>query len=244
MRISSALPLAAFVLVATAACGSQTADSGSESDQPKATPTPTEPSSCLDMWDDTREQAVADGQEDGDARRLADDAVAQCLEQATSDGLPTTQAPSQEDACDQPANEPQQDAVDVYYFCAANGTTVKSSHPVDTAPDLQSALTTYFAGPNDAERERGLSAPLGRVLADAQFELSGSDGKYEVSFEPGAADTIGGMATGQSQLFIEGIRRTISQFDAVQSVTLTEAGDCDAFWRAAEMVCNPIERSN
>lgn len=197
----------------------------------------------MDLWDTTREQAVTDGQEDGDARRLADESVEQCLDETgQADVQPL--APVDEATCQEPSSGPQENTVDVYYLCTATGKTVRSRRTIDGEADLQSALKAYFAGPTTAERKRGLQASLGDALADAKFDLTDDGGSVHVSFEPGAVEDINSMATGQSQLLIDELRRTISQFDAVQSVTLTVAGDCAAFWRKAEMACTPIEGSH
>jgi Tol biopolymer transport system component len=230
-----------------------------------AAPRPVPPASvdsgpdCAAVWDSVRESAVASGVPDGEARRLADEARAECEADGTASPPPTatTAPPTEASPClDEharrnapPPNDPSK--VAVYFSCSGDpGIEGEAVHMLERAlPDpqmsleerLEFALDQLLRGPSAGEGKRGY------VIAVAPFrdgirDIAITDGHATVDLTSEFQQRTECCETTQGIIFRGELLATVFQFEEIESVRFLSGGDCDAFWHHFESTCQDVER--
>jgi hypothetical protein len=252
-RIHAVVAGFAVVAVLAVSCSSQT-----QAGRPPST-SPTE--SCVELWGDVYESSIRSGVSEGEARRLADSARAEC--EGLGNTVPSIE-PGPSVACAGDADrrnalpvsdEPKM--VSVYFSCQADfaflGTTqqplymftreIPLSLSDTTGHRLEGAMRHYLAGPRPQEVDRGYFSAAAAPMADALAKVSLNGGEAIVDFDESIEGRLGNLGTATaSSVFLLEVQATAFQFPAVESLTITMEGDCDRFWRMLEMECQKIGR--
>lgn len=216
---------------------------------------------CAERWEAAYRSALDSGVADGEARRLADRARAEC------EGLGTT-VPSIEPGASVPCagdadvrNAPpvkgEPKLVSVYFSCEADlvalGTMkqplyafareIPLSLTDSTEERLEGALREYLRGPLPSEEERGYFSASGSTLSDALGDVLLTAGLAHVSFDPVIEQKLGNLGTATaSSVFVLESQAVSFQFPEVDTLELQVAGDCERFWHLFEQTCRRINR--
>ena len=111
-----------------------------------------------------------------------------------------------------------------------------------------SLLVTYtmswlLYGPSDEEKAAGLTSWFNPATAWGWSIEAREGGDYTVDFED-LSDVIPNASTSAgSRMLLSQLNSTMFQFDFVQTVHYTLAGDCAAFWEWLQRECHPVTRA-
>jgi hypothetical protein len=235
------------------------ADSPRERTQPEAEPQGTA-TDCATLWTTVRESAVASGIEDGEARRLADQARVECegvKGEVTGDQFADAPCGKDESARNAapPGGNPK--TIGIYLSCKADFTVIGTpEQPVylamreipgsltgSAAGQLEGAVRAYFAGPTAEEQSDGYFSAGPASMAEAIKNVSISGNSATIDFSADAGDRMGnlGTSTGTAVFIIE-LSATVFQFEGVDQLTLQVEGNCEGFWHLIERDCRVIKR--
>ncbi|MPZ92661.1 MAG: hypothetical protein GEU68_13725 [Actinobacteria bacterium] len=251
--------LASMIILVGTACGIP--ETGEQrANDPRASDLP---QSCAELWNEVREDVGASGLPDGEARRQADLARAECEGLEGSEYPPgarsaRTAQEAQGPECatdDERRNAPPPDdrsKVAVYYSCKADVGT--DNRPVymfardvpsgegGSEERLRTAVVSYLEGPRDAEAARGYTTAFGDdVTPDAVDSVTIQGHTAIINFEPRIGAHMPGTTTAGQVMELE-LRWLVLQFQEIETTTLQLAGDCNRFWRLLEQECRDISR--
>lgn len=214
---------------------------------------------CAEVWVDVYESSLDSGIADGESRRLADAARAEC--EGSSDRVPTIETgpdvacAGDSDRRNAPPVSGDIKHVSVYFSCEADFATLGTleqplymftreipASMTDTLDHrLQAALRAYLSGPRPDEVDRGYFGAGDASLADDLAEVSVSEGTATVDFDVTIEGHLGNLGTSTaSQIFLLEIQAAVFQFPQVKSLVLRVGGDCDRFWQMLEMSCQTV----
>lgn len=224
------------------------------------------PLNCAAVWQEIRDKVTLAGEPDGEARRQADLARAEC-EGLSLDEYPAgarskevaEQAQGEEDPkcaseSDRREAPPPDDSssVAVYFSCKADmGSRSEPVYmhvrvvPSDDRDIVQTqldvALRAYLEGPTEQESQRGYTTALSGTDGALLEAVMLRDGAAIISFSP-EIERFAPFATTAGQTLIGEIRANAFQFSQINNVRLEVAGDCSRFWRMLESECQVLHR--
>lgn len=206
---------------------------------------------CAALWEDTRRSERAQGRRDGEARRAADRARADCEGIPLEVPPPTAQCLTDAQRRDAPAPELPPSSVAVYFSCGPEVPSGPKPHvyqferPVDYGASMtervQTALDAYLAGPSAGEAAQGYVGAL-TDLAIGDVTVTESHGSLQLDFATKieAIPAIG--VTSYSTALLAELTALVGQFESVDSVSLTVEGACARFWALFERsTCETLE---
>ena len=251
-------PLLIAVIVAclfAASC----ANAPRERTQPEAEPQGTA-TDCATLWTTVRESAVASGIDDGEARRLADQARVECegVKREVT-GNESADAPCGKDVSARNAAPPRGDpkTVGIYLSCKADFAVIGTpQQPVylamreipdsltgSAAEQLEGAARAYFAGPTPEEQGDGYFSAGPPAMAAAIKNVSISGNSATIDFSQDLHGQTGNLGTSTATaVFLNELSATVFQFEGIDELTLRLEGDCEEFWHLMEMGCTAIRR--
>lgn len=240
--------------LALASCG----DPGANVRSPQvAAQTPSSQRDCAAKWDDTRAGAREAGQPDGEARRQADLARANCEEISSSEYPPGAEKtpdspPCLEEHQRRDAPPPRDSSqIAVYFSCRGNMgaqtlPVYMHERPIGTAERtvealLEQALNEYLRGPSSEEQKRGYLTALGSSIPDGLAGVQVAAGEAIVDFSD-QIESVGPLATTAGLAMLEELRTIVLQFSEIDRVILRIEGDCERYWRLVESDCEVVTR--
>lgn len=233
-------------LMAIAACsdGKSTVGVAAEGEDPNRPPA-SSIEECIGRWDADREAALAEGYDDGEARRRADEIELACEEQMRQSAPPSSVTP----IC-KPLGERVDDLADVdqfgspgYVFVRCATEPSASGFPLQAvrrdfklsgtpADQVNAAIDAYLDGPSADERSAGYITTVKRNLVR---EVSVSDRAVTIDLAGELIDsgqTAFGTTAGTAHVLAELSATVLAYADSVQ---FTLEGSCEKFWAAADM---------
>lgn len=190
--------LAALLVVLAVLAGACANEAGNRA-QPEQQPSAVD---CAQLWTTVRETAVASGVDDGEARRLADQARLEC--EIANETIPPEAEIDEflcaDDVSLQDARPTTDDPkmVGVYFSCGADSATLGTpGQPVylamreipaeltDTVDErLEGAVRAYISGPTPQEQDRGYFSAAPASLASAFQEVRIDGSAAVIDFSP------------------------------------------------------------
>ena len=228
----------------------------------RAQPTSPAEKTCAELWADVYEASINSDIADGESRRLADSARAEC--EGLGNTVPTIDT-GPDVAC--AGDGERRNAlpvsgddkyVSVYFSCEADFATLGTlKQPLymfsreipqsmtDTLDHrLLAAIRTYLTGPRLVDVSRGYFSAGAAALADDLAQVSIADGTATVDFDATVEDHWGNLSTSTAgQVFLLEIQAVAFQFPEVKSLVLRVGGDCDRFWKMLEGSCQTVDRA-
>ena len=217
---------------------------------------------CAQLWVDVYESSLRSDIADGESRRLADAARAECEGLGTTvptiDAGPAVACAGDGDRRSAPPVSGDVKYVSVYFSCEADFATLGTSKQplymftreipgsmTDSVDGrVQAALRAYLRGPRPDEVDRGYFSAGAASLADDLADVSVLGGTATVDFDVTIEGHLGNLGTSTaSQVFLLELQAPAFQFPEVKTLVLRVDGDCDRFWQMLEMSCRTVSRS-
>ena len=217
---------------------------------------------CAEIWVDVYGSSLRSNLADGESRRLADAALAEC--EGLGNTVPTIgsgpDVPCAGDAerRNAPAVSGDDEHISVYFSCKADsailGTAAQPLYmftreiPASMTDNLDervlAALRAYLRGPRPEEIDRGYFSAGSASFADDLTDVSVSDGVATVDFDVTMEEHLGDIGTSTaSQVFLLEIQAAAFQFPEVNSLVFRVGGGCDRFWKMLEGSCRTVDRA-